>query len=67
MTPEYGAASQLEKINMLDYARLIALNKFDKAGALDALMMCAAIQRNHGLWNARTESCPLSVPSPRKS
>ena len=37
MTPEYGAATQLEKINMLDYADLICLNKFDKAGALDAL------------------------------
>src|SRR5215213_5787044 len=37
MTPEYGAASQLEKINMLDYADVIAINKFDKAGALDAL------------------------------
>ena len=36
MTPEYGAASQLEKINMLDYADVIAINKFDKAGALDA-------------------------------
>ena len=37
MTPEYGAASQLEKINMLDYADLVCINKFDKAGALDAL------------------------------
>jgi methylmalonyl-CoA mutase len=37
MTPEYGAASQLEKINMLDYADLICINKFDKAGALDAM------------------------------
>jgi isobutyryl-CoA mutase len=37
MTPEYGAASQLEKIDMLDFADLIALNKFDKRGALDAL------------------------------
>jgi len=35
MTPEYGAATQLEKINMLDYADLICINKFDKAGALD--------------------------------
>jgi putative protein kinase ArgK-like GTPase of G3E family len=33
MTPEYGAASQLEKINMLDYADVVAINKFDKAGA----------------------------------
>lgn len=37
MTPEYGAASQLEKINMLDYANIVCINKFDKAGALDAL------------------------------
>ena len=37
MTPEYGAASQLEKINMLDYADIVCINKFDKAGALDAL------------------------------
>jgi putative protein kinase ArgK-like GTPase of G3E family len=41
MTPEYGAASQLEKINMLDYADVVAINKFDKAGALDALARCA--------------------------
>ena len=40
MTPEYGAASQLEKINMLDYADIICINKFDKAGALDALQRC---------------------------
>ena len=37
MTPEYGAASQLEKINMLDYADIVCINKFDKPGALDAL------------------------------
>ena len=37
MTPEYGAATQLEKIDMLDFADVIALNKFDKRGALDAL------------------------------
>ena len=37
MTPEYGAASQLEKIDMLDFADVIALNKFDKRGALDAI------------------------------
>ena len=37
MTPEYGAATQLEKIDMLDFADIIALNKFDKRGALDAL------------------------------
>ena len=37
MTPEYGAATQLEKIDMLDFADMIAINKFDKRGALDAL------------------------------
>src|SRR6202008_58579 len=37
MTPEYGAATQLEKIDMLDFADIIALNKFDKRGALDAI------------------------------
>ena len=48
MTPEYGAASQLEKINMLDYADLICINKFDKAGALDALAdVRKQYKRNH--------------------
>ena len=37
MTPEYGAASQLEKINMLDYADIVCINKFDKAGALGCI------------------------------
>ena len=37
MTPEYGAATQLEKIDMLDYADLVAINKFDKRGSLDAM------------------------------
>ena len=37
MTPEFGAATQLEKIDMLDFADIVALNKFDKRGALDAL------------------------------
>jgi len=60
MTPEYGAASQLEKINMLDYADVIAINKFDKAGAEDAyLAVCKQYQRNHGLWQARPESLPV--------
>jgi methylmalonyl-CoA mutase len=60
MTPEYGAASQLEKINMLDYADVIAINKFDKAGALDALHdVCKQYKRNHGLWNARDEALPV--------
>ena len=51
MTPEYGAASQLEKINMLDYADLVCINKFDKAGALDALAdVRKQYKRNHSLW-----------------
>ena len=37
MTPEFGAASQLEKIDMLDFAELVAINKFDRRGAPDAL------------------------------
>ena len=60
MTPEYGAASQLEKINMLDYADLIAINKFDKAGALDALAdVRKQYKRNHGLWTAKDEELPV--------
>jgi len=60
MTPEYGAASQLEKINMLDYADLVVLNKFDKAGALDALHdIRKQYKRNHGLWNARDGDLPV--------
>src|ERR1700761_2615600 len=60
MTPEYGAASQLEKINMLDYADLIVLNKFDKAGALDALHdIRKQYKRNHGLWSAKDGELPI--------
>lgn len=60
MTPEYGAASQLEKINMLDYADLIVLNKFDKAGALDALHdVRKQYKRNHSLWNAKDGDLPI--------
>ncbi len=60
MTPEYGAASQLEKINMLDYADVIAINKFDKAGALDALHdVRKQYKRNHNLWTARNEELPV--------
>jgi methylmalonyl-CoA mutase len=52
MTPEYGAASQLEKINMLDYADVVCINKFDKAGALDALHdVRKQFKRNHRLWS----------------
>jgi methylmalonyl-CoA mutase len=60
MTPEYGAATQLEKINMLDYADIVALNKFDKAGAADALNdIRKQYKRNHNLWNARNEDLPV--------
>ncbi len=60
MTPEYGAASQLEKINMLDYADIICINKFDKAGALDALHdVRKQYKRNRSLWNAKDESLPV--------
>jgi len=60
MTPEYGAASQLEKINMLDYADLVCINKFDKAGALDALHdVRKQYKRNHQLWSATDEELPI--------
>ena len=60
MTPEYGAASQLEKINMLDYADIVVINKFDKAGALDALHdVRKQYKRNHSLWIAEDESLPV--------
>lgn len=60
MTPEYGAASQLEKINMLDYADVVCINKFDKAGALDALHdVRKQYKRNHGLWTAMDEDLPI--------
>jgi methylmalonyl-CoA mutase len=60
MTPEYGAASQLEKINMLDYADLICINKFDKPGARDALAdVRKQYKRNHGLWSAGNEELPV--------
>ncbi|HEX6171839.1 MAG TPA: methylmalonyl-CoA mutase family protein, partial [Chitinophagaceae bacterium] len=60
MTPEYGAASQLEKINMLDYADLVCINKFDKAGALDSLSdVRKQYKRNHQLFTARDEELPI--------
>jgi len=60
MTPEYGAASQLEKIDMVDYADIIALNKFDKRGALDALRdVKKQYQRSHGFWNRKPEDMPV--------
>ncbi len=60
MTPEYGAATQLEKIDMLDFADVIALNKFDKRGALDALRdVKKQYQRNHNLWAKKPEDMPV--------
>ncbi len=60
MTPEYGAASQLEKINMLDYADIVCINKFDKAGALDALHdVKKQYKRNHSIWSAKEEEIPV--------
>jgi methylmalonyl-CoA mutase len=60
MTPEYGAASQLEKINMLDYADVVCINKFDKAGALDALHdVRKQYKRNHQKFTAKDEELPI--------
>jgi len=60
MTPEYGAASQLEKIDMLDFADVIALNKFDKRGALDAIRdVKKQFKRNHHLWETKDEDLPV--------
>ena len=60
MTPEYGAATQLEKIDMLDFANVIALNKFDKRGALDALRdVRKQYQRNHNLWDESVDDMPV--------
>ena len=60
MTPEFGAATQLEKIDMLDFADLVALNKFDKRGALDAIRdVKKQYQRNHNLWDVATDAMPI--------
>ncbi len=60
MTPEYGAATQLEKIDMLDFADVIALNKFDKRGALDAIRdVKKQFKRNHQLWEANDDDLPI--------
>lgn len=60
MTPEYGAATQLEKIDMLDFADLIAINKFDKKGAQDALRdVKKQYQRNHKLFDKNVSDMPV--------
>lgn len=60
MTPEFGAPSQLEKIDMLDFADVVALNKFDKKGGLDALRdVRKQFQRNQGLWQQAVERMPV--------
>ncbi|MEZ4756870.1 MAG: methylmalonyl-CoA mutase family protein [Flavobacteriales bacterium] len=60
MTPEFGAATQLEKIDMLDFADVVAINKFDKRGALDALRdVKKQYKRNHNLWDANDDDLPV--------
>lgn len=60
MTPEFGAATQLEKIDMLDFADVVAINKFDKRGAQDALRdVKKQYKRNHQLWDADDATLPV--------
>ncbi len=60
MTPEFGAASQLEKIDMLDFAEFIAINKFDRKGSLDALRdVSKQVQRNKEAWTTPADKMPV--------
>jgi len=60
MTPEFGAATQLEKIDMLDFADLVAINKFDKRGSLDALRdVKKQYMRNNNLWDIPQDELPV--------
>ena len=60
MTPEFGAATQLEKIDMLDFADVVAINKFDKRGGADALRdVRKQYKRNHELWDAQDDTLPI--------
>jgi isobutyryl-CoA mutase len=60
MTPEFGAATQLEKIDMLDFADIVAVNKFDKRGALDAVRdVKKQYKRNHNLWDTPDDEIPV--------
>ncbi len=60
MTPEFGASSQLEKIDMLDFADFVAINKFDRKGAEDALRdVSKQVQRNKGLFSTAPDAMPV--------
>ena len=60
MTPEFGAASQLEKIDMLDFAEFVAINKFDRKGASDALRdVSKQVQRNKEAWTTPADQMPV--------
>ena len=60
MTPEFGAPTQLEKINMIDYAKLIAINKFDRAGGLDAVRdVRKQYRRSHHIWENEKKQLPI--------
>jgi len=60
MTPEFGAPTQLEKINMIDYAKLIAINKFDRAGGLDAVRdVRKQYRRSHHIWEDQKNTLPV--------
>ncbi|MBF0314929.1 MAG: methylmalonyl-CoA mutase family protein [Oligoflexia bacterium] len=62
MTPEYGAGTQLEKIDMLDFADVVAINKFDKKGALDALRdVRKQFKRGHKLWGSAIKDDQLPI------
>jgi methylmalonyl-CoA mutase len=60
MTAEYGAPSQLEKIDMLDFAQLVVINKFERLGALDAFRdVRKQVRRNRELWTVADEDLPV--------
>jgi methylmalonyl-CoA mutase len=68
MTSEFGAASQLEKIDMLDYADLVAVNKYEKRGGEDAVRdVRKQVQRNRNAWTRSSSRCRSSAPSPPSS
>jgi len=68
MTPEFGAASQLEKIDMLDYADVVAINKFERRGGADALRdVSRQLVRNREAFAANPDEMPVSAPAQRHS